>query len=352
MTVLNDVIADLRTDRGVEILCRKCHTLGKMRWIYAVDVLRFVLCRNDAVETVRFFFSHNAIPDSLQTRYWIFLPLNLFLRSMEARDRKLYEVLPLSREVISQFQTIPQRLVEDEDIAILGHAIDYFLARLNMNAFEVMITAWVLSCEGRKWLRSSEQRFLTQFQYESALPVLKCVQDLKACFWCEFEPWTHPVAGGEDEDHSSQSGTLEVIPLPLNTPLTGTDIPSQAHTAVAEQRHTFGRLIAEEYSKFTNEPLCTRLDAGALFIAIREMATALEMDPDHIEQRLCDWIFTLAIPTDPTLPDQHWRNLHAHASGWQDLARIGRYTSMGTSEAEMERLPGEQQDIQGRHGTN
>jgi hypothetical protein len=356
MEILNDVITDLRSEKGIEILRRKCPTLVKTRWIYAVDVLRFILCRRANVEAVRFFFLHDAIPDSFQTLYWIFLPLKLFSRFMEARDRKLYEVFPLVREILCQFQTIRKRLTDGDDLKILDHVTAHFLARLKMNASEIMTTAWVLSHEGREWLRSAEQGFLTEFRYKCTLPVLECVQEMKTLFRAELDPWTHDLTEDEMSDPLTQSGTLEPISIPPGLIMDHREIELQAQTAVGRQRESFERFLADQYHMSTNERLGTRLDAGALPIAIHEIrsiAAALEMDADSIERQLRDWIFTLKIAGAPTLPDRHWRNVHAQGPEWHDLARLGmRYVSMGTSEAEVERLLGEQQDIQGRHGTN
>jgi hypothetical protein len=62
--------------------------------------------------------------------YWILLPLKLFSRAVEATDRKLYEIIPLSREVIKKFQAVRALLRDDDDVHILDLVTAHFIARL------------------------------------------------------------------------------------------------------------------------------------------------------------------------------------------------------------------------------
>jgi hypothetical protein len=41
--LLNEFVDDLRSPEGLAIVGRKCPTLVKTRWIYAADVLEFIL---------------------------------------------------------------------------------------------------------------------------------------------------------------------------------------------------------------------------------------------------------------------------------------------------------------------
>jgi hypothetical protein len=83
------------------------------------------------------------------------------------------------------------------------------------------------------------------------------------------------------------------------------------------------------------------------------MARALGMDADQITVKLPDWLFTLEILDAPTIPDLHSREVHAKHPDWRDFARIGVcYASIATSEADIERILGEQQELQGAHGVN
>jgi hypothetical protein len=98
------------------------------------------------------------------------------------------------------------------------------------------------------------------------------------------------------------------------------------------------------------------LDAGAYQIAKREisaMASALGMAVDMLIKRFDEWLFTLNVPDAPTDPHCHWREVHSISPDWTELARISlRYASIGTNEASVERLIGEQKPIQGPHGVN
>jgi hypothetical protein len=203
---LNNVMADLGSEKGIEALRRKWSRLVNVCWVCAADVLCFILCRRENVETIRFFFSNDAVPDSFQTLYCILLPLTLFSRFMGARDRKLHKALPVVREVLSQFQMIHRELVDDGDLEILDDVNTHFLARLQMNAFEVMIRAWVPGNQGHKWHGSSEQKLVTRFQHKCSLPILECVQDMKTSFQADSDPWNQPTSDGESKDPSTHWG--------------------------------------------------------------------------------------------------------------------------------------------------
>jgi hypothetical protein len=102
-----------------------------------------------------------------------------------------------------------------------------------------------------------------------------------------------------------------------------------------------------------NGRLSTRLDAGTFHITLdetTEMPQSLGLDVMHIERSLRQLLFTLDVPDAPTNPELHEREVHARGPQWKDLARIGlRFASTATSEAEVERLLREQQDIHGLH---
>jgi hypothetical protein len=95
------------------------------------------------------------------------LPLKLFSFAVEARDGKLHEIIPPSREVIKEFQAVSALLGDDDDVHILDLVTAHFIARLRTNAFETMITVWVLGLEGREWLGAEEANFFARFNYRS-----------------------------------------------------------------------------------------------------------------------------------------------------------------------------------------
>jgi hypothetical protein len=361
VTLLNEFISDLRSSEGLEIMGRKCPTMVKTRWIYTSDVLTFILRYRDDVNSVRSAVFHSPLPKTFKRLHWVLLPLKLFSLAVEAKDRKLHEVIPLSREVLRQFQIVRSLLMDDEDLHILDVVTAHFIARLRVNEFDAILTAWVLSVEGREWLRAEEKNFLTRFNYpgDPGRHKSDCVKRMETQFAELLRPWKNGEM--DTEDASPQRGVvLEEIQLPhrsiTDATIVHSDDPPGPLTRVGQQRADFSKALEQQYAATVNERLSTRLDVGAFHTAqrqVREMASALGMEADNVANQLGEWLFTLEIPDAPTIPDLHWRDVHARHPKWRDLARIGiRYASIATSEAAVERILGEQQEVQGLHGVN
>jgi hypothetical protein len=118
----------------------------------------------------------------------------------------------------------------------------------------------------------------------------------------------------------------------------------------------FSQELENQFAATINERFSARLDMGAFHIAKhegRQMAMTLGMDADQITVKFRDWLFILEIPDAPTVPDLHSREVRARHPDLRDFVGIGvRYVSAVTSEADVERILGEQQELQGTHGVN
>jgi hypothetical protein len=362
LTVVNEFIADLQSSDSISILGSKCPRLIQTRWVYLVDTLEWMLRRLDNVNTVRAIIEHPPLPESLKTLYQILLPLKLFSLSMEARCRKLYEVLPIVKEICRQFTSIRQQLVAYDDLAILDNVTAQFLARLQANEFETIITAWAVSTDGREHIRGEEMDFLTRFNYRCRLrfPILESVAELRKAFSEHAQPWDQAGRDTIPEFGDISAQTIEEM-LPSQASRIdpfhySTESGRHRDTPAAHRHLLFLAKVREQSSKTLTERLSQRLDVRALHTAIatiRKVSEALELDPDQIEQKYREWLFTLNVPDSPADTEQHWREVHSLGPEWCGLARIGlRYASMGTSEAEVERLLREQKHVQGMHGTN
>jgi hypothetical protein len=55
---------------------------------------------------------------------------------MESRGHLLQEVLPIAKELLREYQCIPPRLTETEEIDMVDKLTAYFIARLRINAFQ------------------------------------------------------------------------------------------------------------------------------------------------------------------------------------------------------------------------
>jgi hypothetical protein len=355
---LDQIIHDLRSPEGTAIVGRKCPKIVRTRWIYAVEVLYFVLRYEEDVNTVLTVFNREPVPESFRNLYRLLLPLRLFSESMEARERKLYEVIPVANETLHQFRQVRMELRDDEDLAIFESITAQFVARLKGNAFETMITAWTLSHHGRQCLRAEERDFLTRFNPEGGhlIPSLECVLNLQQAFRDRFTPWTldmeqdGPIPGGEFNPDDL---------MPIGETASGSAaVPLSHHGTAASRYQALVAALLEEQALLTPvECVSQRLDAGAFQIAckqIQDQADSLSLpDARNIVSAFRAWLFARNVPDEPVNPDAHWRELHARGPAWTALARIGlRYASIATSEADVERVIGEQQQIQGPSGVN
>jgi hypothetical protein len=183
---------------------------------------------------------------------------------------------------------------------------------------------------------------------------------MRQWFRDQFQPWnpTEVTAAPEDritieafamEVDDARVPAFDILETPDDV------ISSTRATVAAHQRREFQRVLAEQDTLIFNERLLIPLERGVLQVAItqvRSRASALDLNPDQIEEMLMRWLFPDEIPNAPTTSDLHWRRVHAINETWTGLARIGvRYASIATSEADAERRLGEQKDVQ-IHGVN
>jgi hypothetical protein len=159
-----------------------------------------------------------------------------------------------------------------------------------------------------------------------------------------------PVAGNEfDPDDLMPTG--ESIGCAPSLPLSHHSTPAGQYQALVAAR------LAEQELLTPIDRISQRLDLGAFQTACRQIqaqANALNLpDVSEILNSFKSWLFTREVPDEPTNSDVHWREAHALGPPWTGLARIGlRYCSIGTSEADVERVIGEQRQIQGSFGGN
>jgi hypothetical protein len=280
---------------------------------------------------------------------------------MESRNRKLGEVMPIVRETVREFQIIKSRITEGEDIEMIDLVTPHFPAGLRANAFDDIVTAWVLSEPGRDWLRSKEASLLTRFHPPSAIskPRLKCVLEMETRVREELEPWKNPEL---DEDQG------DIFPMTQENPISRSggdqfaslvpllDLSNLRLTHAAQQRSDFERVLSAQQTLTVNERLSDTIERDAFTITLgrtKAIAAGLDLDAEHVEMRLREWLFTASMSDVPEHPDSHWREVHARNPEWKDLARIGvRHASTGVNKVDVERLIGEQQQTHCLHGMN
>jgi hypothetical protein len=321
--------------------------------MYLVDVLHYFLLYPDVVDEVRAHFRRPPIPQTLQSLYWIFLPLQLFSLSVEARSRKLYEIIPLVTEVVREFRDVAERLGSTPEKAIFEFVTAHFFARLRIKALEPAVTAWMMSYQGRQSLRDKEKRFHAPGLSEPPdLSKVRCVSEMTT-------QWSNKVESGRVSAPAPviSPEAPEFDPPDIVTPeLFDEDPPLALQTPVSRQRKLFDRALHDERQKMLDIQLTDLMLPNLFQVALKEMrskADQLQLNADEVEATFRSWMFDSKVPTVPLEAAENWREVHLWPQEWHGLSKIGlRYASIGTSEDPVERLLSEQEDVQGAHGVN
>jgi hypothetical protein len=175
---------------------------------------------------------------------------------------------------------------------------------------------------------------------------------MRAQFEHDITPIPEETNPDDAEHQRGDFAAAEAVPIAT----IGKDDAVAAESGVAQQRAAFREALRCQQILSFGDRLGHGLDVGVFPVAceeIRKTSAALSMNAAHIEEKFPEWLFTDHVPQTSVNSDAHWREVHAMGADWRDLARIGvRYASIGTSEADVERLLREQKDIQGLHGVN
>jgi hypothetical protein len=142
----------------------------------------------------------------------------------------------------------------DDDLHILHVVTAHFIARLRVNAFDTILTAWVLSVEGREWLRAEEKHFLTRFNSRGDPDRYKSesVLRMKAQFKDLFKPWKNQNPDADDIGPSRAAPIEEVQILAESISDVPDDRPVRL-TRVSQQRADFARALEQQWAVTINE---------------------------------------------------------------------------------------------------
>jgi hypothetical protein len=111
-----------------------------------IDALYFILPRAGALNTVLQLSEQPLVSDEYIIVYRVLIPLVLFSRATESRDRRLCDVIPATREILressviwdSSRHSLKQRYLIEVFLA-------HFWARLEMKALKTIITTYAHS---------------------------------------------------------------------------------------------------------------------------------------------------------------------------------------------------------------
>ena len=158
----------LRKPVIVEVLGAMCPVVCRTRWLYVVDVLAWILRRENAInemicdvderenpklkETVEKELP-SVIPMEFRQLYDVLLPLKLFSLSVESSNARLCDVPVIVRQVLDMYRSIEWNSLNSDVCCIGKSLLAVFISRIRSNAREESIAAYLLSPAGRKEIR-------------------------------------------------------------------------------------------------------------------------------------------------------------------------------------------------------
>jgi hypothetical protein len=302
LATLPEIIRIFHSAPALDIIGVRYPRLIRTKWIYLVDVLVFLIDHFTEVQTT-FGLAARSLRRAAYCRvYLLLLPLSLFSQVMGVRSRMLCQVIPATQEVLPQWSCIYDFFGDTaEVIDCLNVVTAHFLACLSRDAFDVILTAFAFSSVGRSEICMAEQGFRMQSKI---------------------------IAPGELAFVNERRQELQrVLTLQERLHIDGPDLQ---HPVLSID----GIL-------------------GCVQGPIRHQSACLGYEPEKVSGLFENWIFQ-EVQLSPSLnPDQYWRRFRGRPDKLAPLVHVGiHFSTLGCSEADVERLLSAQKHIQGVHGTN
>jgi hypothetical protein len=178
--MVNDVTTDLQTLDETTIMGRRCPTFVKTRDVYLVDVLGHILYYRGTANKVRGVLEHDPMQESLTRLYWIFLAEKFSLWPLSVDSASFIKYYFLQSKSCGNLIRFVCRLAPPE-AAIVDSVTAHFAAGMKANAFDSIITAWVLSGHRRQTVRVDEAHFMTWMNFPAGETLLdgSCVEVMR-----------------------------------------------------------------------------------------------------------------------------------------------------------------------------
>jgi hypothetical protein len=186
-----EIVRSLNSRPVVEIIGKQCPKIIRTRWVYLVDILGFIINYYPFVHDVLELIDGEEIASLYRPVHLLLLPLSLFSRVMETRSRILANVIPAAQEVLREWGQLLSVCSDNQGIVdCLDLLSAHFLARLRMNSFCIILTAFALSPVGRAEIRIREQGFQTQGEIDP-VPTPSFVEKMQTEFALPLETMSH-----------------------------------------------------------------------------------------------------------------------------------------------------------------
>lgn len=388
-----------RSPEGLNFIGKSCPTVSETRWFYLVDILIFFIENANEIQNLCTLKDLDFKFEQISDLYFILHPLYKFSLIIEDRTTKLSMLLPLIEITLNNLKENSSLISTKIGVQIFTKVSTDFLARMLSLPFSLVQTAYLLSPEGRNAIRSKERDFSTVGKVLESIPkatdpskkpakepLLDIKEHEQIGFTQILQALTKNVEQTEIKNQEQEQelnlteDQSEQIILEENNPQDENSFYSDYQTEEVEEQEIS---MAQMVFLATQQLMSTRARFN-LFTQIRE-----ELEKIPIEQRLFidlydnivpnateflqeqeqllglsgiesmiqKWLFTefsnsfLEIKKDETMND-YWRRVHQY-NEFKDLSVLGvRLSSIGVSEAEVERIFSVQKRMLGQHTFN
>jgi hypothetical protein len=377
MDILSRWEAVFRTRFARRVMkCRpRCPSIPKTRWLYATDPLRWIAEHISDIQTLiqlyqtgedaeinRAHRNHaldilseadhiqqfKILDDALR----LLEPLRTLCDRLERRNASLSTVIPSVRRALAAYRTLySARILEPESYEILKHILSRLIARMVMNVQDLSATAYLLSPDGKSEIRMRERGFaIVSAPSMEDQQLLSVRADVHEMTLTVHGTEIHEDAGAMSDSASSDDDqTDEAFETDWDRPDNELEEFSSYQTLQIElfESGDIEHMLA--YPLY--EDLMLKADG-----CIASFAEILGFSPDQAVESLHNWISTPSeILRFPLLGnrsvDSIWRNAHQY-DAWRDFSEIAlRIVTLGTSEADVERIISIHRDIASLKGT-
>jgi hypothetical protein len=388
----------LRGKIGVDFLGARCPLIPKTRWLYVTGILDFIAAnaakiqdlgrtlttpdrrRDDSEDgddadgslsgNALMHEMANGVPLLFEECRAILRPIRYLCDVFERRTSALWQVIPLAKKVIESYrQRYEARFWKHGDsYTILKQILMKFRARIGSNSPATVMLAFLLSPAGRKAARNREYGFTIKTNEYGPEPLRPEVQlDVPPDDFSLIHQRERPAGEEEEMLESEEWQNVEEYPA-VGVPLAGVPtagVPTAGKEDEEEEEEEEEEEDFEEITPGYLDILAELVDSDIPTILdykpwhhmhertlreLRETAALAGLDVEFIEECFDKWLWedTRKLPFAKFLagdPDEMWRQAHKCA-GWSTFSNFAlRFITIGTSEAEVERLISVQRDI-------
>jgi hypothetical protein len=299
------------------------------------------------VQTVRNLADEPLLDETCGLVYLVMLPLALFSRAMEGRSRILGEAIPAAQEVLREWSELLDFFGDRADLRELLNVVTaHFLARLRGNSFNVMLTAFALTFNGRAQIRDHERSIQTTGPI--APP--------------SVPPFVSKMQAAFEQGRTAYQHLAESDPVEINAVLKEIDDADSVDpeainvSELPNDTKSFKKRLAEEFDVPLVDRLLRNLLDGILDcvqVPVDRLCQALAYPTDEILTSFHERWADGSVEDQGQHPDAYWRQFHGHSDALGRFAHVAlRFITLGCSEADIERLLSEQRHLQGVHGTH